>query len=67
MLALIIFAIGMIVGFHMNKETFYEGTLIIKESPEGKKTFSLEMDVDPYKIKDLDIITFKVVDDGENT
>jgi hypothetical protein len=60
---LVVLGIGVVIGLKINRETFYEGKLVIKQSPEGKQTFSLEMDEDPYKLKDLDIITFKVIEE----
>jgi hypothetical protein len=62
-LLVIVCGIGVIVGLKLNRETYHEGKLVIKRSEDGKQVFSLEMDEDPYKLKDLDIITFKVVDE----
>lgn len=65
-LVLSLFVVGILIGLKLNKRTFHQGKLVIINSGDGKRTFSLDMDINPDEIKDLDIIVFKVVEEEYN-
>jgi len=59
---------GLIVQFAYKKydpNVLFQGSLVISETMEGKKVFSLELSKTPEEIEHMEAITFKVVDVAE--
>jgi len=62
------FILGLIIGglvtyaiTYIHRERMYAGKIVLSETEEGKKIFSLEIEKDPDEIWIADTITFKVV------
>ena len=56
---------GLIVQFAYKKydpNVLFQGQLVISETMEGKRVFSLELSHNPDELAEMDSITFKVVD-----
>jgi hypothetical protein len=66
MLFLFFFAVGVWIGVLLRNRVPYDGTLVIKKDNDGKQTFLLEIDTDPYELRDKDIISFKVAGEDES-
>jgi hypothetical protein len=65
-LFLFFFGIGVWVGVLLRNRAPYDGTLVIKKDDNGHQTFVLEIDTDPYELRDKDIISFKVAGEDES-
>lgn len=55
---------GVIIQFMSRKyepRVIFQGEMVISETPEGKRTFSLELSRSPEDLAHMESITFKVV------
>ena len=62
------FIVGIVLGsattyavVYIHRERVYAGNIVLSETEEGKKIFSLEIEKDPDDIWVADVISFKVV------
>lgn len=65
LLIIVITLVGFVVQFGARRfepKTIFQGELIVTQSKEGKKIFSLELDRSPEDIINMESITFKVID-----
>lgn len=51
-----------LISKRFEPKTIFQGELVITETNEGKKMFSLELSKNPDEISHMEAITFKVVD-----
>lgn len=54
-----IFIFIILISWHATNQK-YDGTIVIKDE-EGKRIFSLEIDIDPDEIEKMNVVVFKVV------
>lgn len=60
--AAILGVILQVMGKKYEGKHVFQGELVVTETREGKKVFSLELDKAPEELARMDSITFKVVD-----
>jgi len=60
-IAVLIFVIVWLFVDRMRKHNRYDGSMIVSVPAEGRKLFSLELDVTPEDLETRNSITFKVV------
>jgi hypothetical protein len=62
-LFIVLFVLLLVAGYLMQRKTkHYDGQIIITTNEVGKHIFSLELDIDPYELKNMDVVSFKVTD-----
>lgn len=62
-LIILVLLIGIFLFWFSNNRRKYDGSLIIKNTDDGKTIYSLELDTELMKLELLDIVIFKVVDE----
>jgi hypothetical protein len=60
--SIIIIVMAYLIYTSLKLETKVDGYIIITEDETGKKMFTLEIDMNPDEIANMDYITFKVTD-----
>lgn len=59
---LIVLGLGLLfAGLYFIKSPKTHGKILIQETEEGKRLFSLEVDIDPDEIENMQVVVFKVV------
>lgn len=63
-LLFVVFAAGALFGYlirnRLESIRAFDGKLIVSDTIDGKKTFSLELDIDPWDIDTRASVTFKI-------
>lgn len=66
-IVLILLVISVLINLYiLFKPRKYDGAIVYDVDSEDRITYTLEIGVDPYLMKDMTAVVFKVIENGQN-